>query len=450
MPVFFMTEQGFLLDYATLQQLAEDVLYHARKQGATAAEVNVHEGFGLSVTARQRDVESIEYNRGKDLGVSVYLGQRIGHASTSDFSRRALEETVASALAIARFTAEDDCAGLPEEALLAKKIPDLDLYHPWRVTTEEAIDLAIRCENSALSLDARISNSEGASVSTHEAQFVTANSLGFMGGYPASRHSLSCSVIAEQDDAMQRDYWYESKRNATTLLTPESIGEMAARRTLARLGAKKINTGVFPVIFEAPIAASLLGHFIQAVSGGALFRKASFLLDHLGKSVFPPFFNLAERPHLPSGLASAPFDREGVATSARSVVRDGVLEGYFLSVYSGRKLGMPTTANAGGCHNLQLSPGEHDLPGLLRLMGRGLLVTELLGYGVNTVTGDYSRGAAGFWVENGEIAHPVEEITIAGNQATMFRNIAAIGNDLWISGAKETGSILVEGMTVAA
>ncbi|MCL2021391.1 MAG: metalloprotease PmbA [Betaproteobacteria bacterium] len=445
-----MTEQGFLLDCATLQQLAEDALVHARKQGATAAEVNAHEGFGLSVTARQRVVESIEYNRGKDLGVSVYLGQRTGHASTSDFSRRALRETVESALAIARFTAADNCAGLPEETLLARESPDLALHHPWRLATEEAIALALRCENAALGLDSRISNSEGASVSTHEAQFVAANSLGFMGCYPVSRHSLSCSVIAEQDAAMQRDYWYESNRNAGMLLAPESIGETAARRAVSRLGAKKIQTGVFPVLFEAPIAASLLGHFTQAVSGGALYRKASFLLDCLGQSVFPAFFNVRERPHLPGGLASAPFDREGVMTYDRDVVRDGVLQGYFLNVYSGRKLGLPTTANAGGCHNLLLTSGEHDLSGLMRLMGRGLLVTELLGYGVNIVTGDYSRGATGFWIENGEIAHPVEEITIAGSLAAMFRNIVAIGNDVWISGAKQTGSILLEGMTVAA
>lgn len=433
-----------------MQELAKDALDHARRQGATAAEVNVYEGFGLSVTARQRAVESIEYNRGKDLSVSVYLGQRLGQASTSDFSRRAVRETVESALAIARFTAEDDCAGLPEEALLAKEIPDLDLYHPWRLSTEEAIALAIRCENAALCHDARISNSEGASVSTQEAQFVAANSLGFMGGYPGSRHSISCSVIAEQDEAMQRDYWYEGNRDAGKLVLPESIGETAAKRAVARLGTKKIRTGVFPVLFEAPIAASLLGHFTQATSGGALYRKASFLLDRLGERIFPAFFNLRERPRLPGGLSSAPFDREGVTTHDRDVVRDGVLEGYFLDVYSGRKLGLPTTASAGGCHNLLLDPGEQDLSGLMRLMGQGLLVTELLGYGVNNVTGDYSRGAAGFWIENGEVAYPVEEITIAGNLSAMFRNIAAIGNDVRVSGSKETGSILVEGMTIAA
>ncbi|MCL2075564.1 MAG: metalloprotease PmbA [Betaproteobacteria bacterium] len=445
-----MTEQGFLLDCAALRQFAEDALLHARKQGATAAEAYAHEGFGLSVTARLRDVESIEYNRGKDLSISVYLGQRLGHASTSDFSHRAIKETVESALSIARFTKEDDCAGLPEETLLAKEIPDLDLYHPWRLGTKEAIDLAIRCENAALNLDARIKNSEGASVSTHETQFVAANSLGFMGGYPTSRHSISCSVIAEQDKAMQRDYWYESNRDAARIIMPESIGEKAARRAASRLGAKKIQTGVFPVIFEAPVAASLLGHFTRAASGGALYRKASFLLDQLGQTVFPAFFNLHERPHLPGELSSAPFDREGVTTRDRDVVKDGVLEGYFLSVYSGRKLGLPTTANAGGSHNLLLPAGEHDLSGLMLLMGRGLLVTELLGYGVNIVTGDYSRGAAGFWIENGEIAHPVEEITIAGNLSTMLRNIVAIGSDIWISGSKQTGSIMVEGMTIAA
>ncbi|MDR1848503.1 MAG: metalloprotease PmbA [Zoogloeaceae bacterium] len=444
-----MTEQGFLLTDATLSQLAEDALLHARKQGATAAEVNVYEGFGLTVTARQRAVESIEYNRGKDLGISVYLGQRSGQASTSDFSRRAVEETVESALAIARFTAEDDCAGLPEEALLAREILSLDLYHPWRLSSEEAIALAIRSESAALDWDTRISNSEGASVSTQEAQFVAANSSGFMGGYPASRNSVSCSVIAGTGAAMQRDYWYESNRDAGRLIAPEAIGEIAAKRAVARLGAKKIQTGVFPVLFEATVAASLLGHFTQAVSGGALYRKASFLLDQMGKAIFPAFFNLRELPHLPGGLASAPFDREGVATHEREVVRDGVLQGYFLDVYSGRKLGLPTTANAGGCHNLLLLPGEQDLAGLMREMGRGLLVTELLGFGVNGVTGDYSRGAAGFWVEEGTIAHPVEEITIAGNLRTMFQAIVGIGNDVRISGSKQTGSILIEGMTVA-
>jgi len=441
-PVFFHA-------FATLQQLAFDVLTHARQQGATAAEVDVSEGFGQSVTVRHGAVETIEHNRDKGLSVSVYVGQRRGHASTSDFSAKALCETVEAALAIARFTAEDNCAGLPEADLLAYETKDLALCHPWDLSVDAAVDLARRAEASAFAEDARIKNSEGASVSTQQGQFVSANSLGFMGGYPTSRHSISCSVIAGKTDAMQRDDWYTTHRDATRLEAPESVGQQAARRAAARLGARKIDTGHFPVIFEAPLAAGLLGHLVQAVSGGALYRKSSFLVDSLGQTLFPDFFQLRERPHLPSALASSPFDNDGVRTQDRDVVKNGVLEGYFLSVYSGRKLGLPTTGNAGGSHNLILEPGQDDLAGLLRVMGRGLLVTELLGYGVNYVTGDYSRGAAGFWVENGEIVHPVEEITIAGNLKEMFKAIRAIGRDVYIRGSKQTGSILLDGMMIA-
>ena len=451
-----MADKQFSHSFPTLQQLAADVLAHARKMGATAAEVDVSEDFGQSVSVRCGEVETIEYNRDKGLSVSVYLGQRRGYASTSDFSLRAVRETVEAALAIARFTAEDPCSGLPEVELLALgEQPDLDLYHPWNLSTEDAIAIARRAEAAAFAADKRINNSEGGSVSSQQAQFVTANSLGFMGGYPTSRHYIACSVIAGRADAMQRDDWYSTHRNASALETPENIGAKAAERAVARLGAKKIGTGSFPVLFEAPLASGLLGHFVQAASGGALYRKASFLVDQLGQQLFPEFFNLGERPHLPAGLASVPFDNEGGRTRAREVVRNGVLQGYFLGVYSGRKLGLPTTANAGGSHNLILQSGDNDttdagdLAALVRRMGRGLLVTELLGHGVNYVTGDYSRGAAGFWVENGEIAHPVEEITIAGNLRDMFRNIRAIGNDVEMRGSRQTGSILIEGMTVA-
>ncbi|MDR3323752.1 MAG: metalloprotease PmbA [Zoogloeaceae bacterium] len=444
-----MAQHPFSYSHATLQQLAADALAYARQKGATASEVDVSEGFGQSVTARCGEVETLEHNRDKGLGVSVYVGQRRGYASTSDFSAKALQETVDAALDIARFTAEDDCAGLPAPELLARAPLELDLYHPWDLSVEAAIELAQRCEAAAFAEDPRIDNSEGASVSTQEAQFVAANSLGFMGGYPTSRHSIACSVIAGKEEAMQRDDWYVTHRDAACLDAPEAVGQQAARRAAARLGAKKIGTGSFPVLFEAPLAAGLLGHLVQAASGGALYRKASFLLDALGTTIFPDFFQLRERPHLSGALASSPFDNDGVRTKDREVVKNGVLEGYFLSVYSGRKLGLPTTANAGGSHNLLLEPGAHDFPGLLRQMGRGLLLTELLGYGVNYVTGDYSRGAAGFWVEDGQIAYPVEEITIAGNLRDMFKNIRAIGRDVQIRGSKQTGSILLEGLTVA-
>lgn len=445
-----MAEKQFSNEFATLQQLASDALAHARLKGATACEVDVSEGFGQSVSVRCGEVETIEYNRDKGMGVSVYVGQRRGYASTSDFSPRALRETVEAALNIARFTAEDDCAGLPDPELLATEPMDLDLYHPWELPVEAAIELAGRCEAAAFETDERINNSEGASVSTQQAQFVAANSLGFMGGYPTSRHYIACSVIAGEQEAMQRDDWYTTHRNAIALEAPEAVGQQAARRAVARLNPKKISTGSFPVIFEAPLAAGLLGNFVQAVSGGALYRKSSFLLDHLGRQVFPEFVQLQELPHLPGALASSPFDNDGVRTRERQVVRDGVLQGYFLSVYSGRKLGLPSTGNAGGSHNLILTPGEHDLDGLLAQMGRGLLVTELLGHGVNYVTGDYSRGAAGFWVEDGRIAHPVEEITIAGNLKDMFRNIRAVGRDVQVRGSKRTGSILLDALTVAA
>ncbi|GHT89900.1 peptidase C69 [Betaproteobacteria bacterium] len=448
-----MADKQFSHSFSTLQQLAADALAHARKMGATAAGADVSEGCGQSVTVRCGEVETIEYNRDKGLSVSVYLGKRRGYASTSDFSPRAVRETVEAALAIARFTAEDPCSGLPEAEWLALgEQPDLDLYHPWDLSTEDAIALAARCEAAAFAADKRVDNSEGGSVSSQQAQFVSANSLGFMGGYPTSRHYIACSVIAGRADAMQRDDWYSTHRNAKLLETPESIGAKAAARAVARLGAKKIGTGSFSVLFEAPLAAGLLGHFVQAASGGALYRKASFLVDSLGQALFPDFFNLSERPHLSAALASCPFDNEGVRTRAREVVQNGVLQGYFLNVYSGRKLGLPTTANAGGSHNLILQSGGRDtgdLATLVRRMGRGLLVTELLGHGVNYVTGDYSRGAAGFWVENGEIAHPVEEITIAGNLRDMFKNIRAIGSDVERRGSRQTGSILIEGMTVA-
>ena len=443
----------FSYTQAQLQQIAADVLAHAKRQGASACECDVSEGQGLSVTVRKGAVDTIEHNRDKGIGVSVYLGDRPaarrGHASTSDFSPAALQQTVAAALAIARHTAVDDCAGLPEPELLARRTPDLDLYHPWALGAEEAIGIARRCEAAAFALSPRIRNSEGATVSAQQAQFVFANSLGFMGGFPTSRHSLSLSVIAEDKNGMQRDDWYSAARVPAGLAEPEALGRYAGERALARLGARRIGTRKAPVLFEAPQAAMLLGTFVSAASGANLYRKASFLADSLGRQVFARGVNIEERPHERRALASSPFDEEGVATRTRGVVRGGVLEGYFLGCYSARKLGMRSTGSAGGNHNLVIAADGPDFRGMLRRLGRGLLVTELLGHGINLVTGDYSRGAAGYWVENGEIAHPVEEITIAGNLKDMFLGIAAVGRDTVVRGSRRSGSILVEEMTIA-
>ncbi|HEV7820996.1 MAG TPA: metalloprotease PmbA, partial [Burkholderiales bacterium] len=390
----------FANDPASLKQIVADVLKYARERGATACEAEVSEGLGQTVTVRHREVETIEYNRDKSMGISVYIGQRRGHASTSDFSPQAVRATADAALSIAKFTASDEYAGLADEQLLARDIPDLDLYHPWDLPVERAIELACSCEDAAFAIDKRISNSEGATVSLQQSHFAYGNSLGFLAGYPSSRHWISCAVIAGKGDAMQRDDWYTSAREPAGLDAPELVGKIAGTRALARLGAKKIPTAQVPVLFEAPVAASLLGHFVSAVSGGSLYRKSSFLVDSLGKQIFSPLVEITEDPLIVRGEASTPFDEEGVATRRRAVVEAGVLRGYFLGSYSARKLGMQTTGNAGGTHNLLLKDSGQDLPQLLRQMGRGLLVTEMLGSGINMVTGDFSRGAAGFWVEN--------------------------------------------------
>jgi PmbA protein len=433
----------------TLKQITEDILAQARQAGASACEAEVNQGFGQTVTVRLGEVETIEYNRDKGLGVTVYFGQKRGHASTSDFSPAAIKDTVQAAVTIAKYTAEDEFAGLPEEGLLAREIPDLDLYHPWELSADEAVELARSCEAAALAVDKRINNSEGGNVSTQESVFVYGNSLGFIGGYPTSRQSISCAVIAESEAGMQRDYWYTTARARIDLDTPEIVGRIAGERTLRRLDARRLKTCQVPVIFEAPIASGLVASYVSAVSGGNLYRKTSFLLDSLGQQVFAPLVQIRELAHLPKGLASAPFDHEGVATKDRDVVKDGVVQGYFLSSYSARKLGMHSTGNAGGNHNLIVQSGDLDLAGLLKKMGTGLLVTELLGQGTNPVTGDYSRGAAGFWVENGVIQYPVEEITIAGNLKDMFKQMLAIGNDVLVRGSRQCGSILIEKMTVA-
>ena len=438
---------------AQLREFAQDVLKNAKRLGASTCECDVSEGYGLSVTVRKGAVDTIENNRDKGIGVSIYVGERPharrGHASTSDFSPRAIAQTVEAAMAIARHTAEDDCAGPPAPEEFAKDIPDLDLHHAWDVTSEEAIELAQRTERAAFALSPKLKNSEGAGVSAQHYQFVFANSLGFMAGYPSSRHSLSCVMIAEDKGLMQRDDWYSSSRVPGALARPEALGRYAGERALARLGARKIPTCQAPVLFEAPLATYLIGTFVSAVSGGNLYRKSSFLLDSLGKPVFSRNVTIDERPHEKRGFASAAFDEEGVATKPRAIVRDGVLEGYFLGSYSARKLGMRTTGSAGGSQNLVVRSDGPDFRGMLRKMGRGLLVTELLGHGINMITGDYSRGAAGYWVEGGEIAYPVEEVTIAGNLRDMFMGIAAIGSDTIVRGSRTCGSILIDQMTIA-
>lgn len=441
------TRFSYTLDQ--LKEMAQAVLHQAKKSGASAAEAEISLGFGQNVTVRLDEVETIEYNRDKGLSVTVYFGQQRGHASTSDLSPQALVDTVNAACSIARHTAQDSFCGLADPALLAHRVGDLDLYHPWEITVDEAIELARQCESAALAVDSRLNNSEGASVSAHEGLFAYANSHGFCGGYPTSRHAISCTVIADEGDVMQRDYWYSTARAASDIEGAAAVGRRAAERTVRRLGGRQLGTRQAPVLFEPGIASGLISHLTSAISGGNLYRKSSFLLDAMGQQVFSSLVNISERAHLPRGLASSPFDHEGVATHDRELVRDGVLNGYILSSYSARKLGMQSTGNAGGSHNLILKAGDHDFSGLLKLMNTGLVVTELLGHGINPVTGDYSRGAAGFWVENGEIQYPVEEITIAGNLKEMFKGIVAVGNDVLIQGSRQCGSILLENMTIA-
>lgn len=440
-------------DQARFREIVQQVLAHARALGASDAAAEVSESQGLSVTVRKDDVETVEQTRDRSLDVTVFAGQRRGSASTSDFSPAALRETVEAAWHIARHTAEDPAAGLPEAELLATDYPDLDLHHPWALDADSAIALALRAERAARDTDPLITNSDGASVSTYEGHFVLGNTRGFLGGYPYSRHSVSVAPIAGHGARMQRDYWYTSERDPARLAAPEAVGRYAAERTLSRLSARRIPTGKFPVLFEAPLALGLLGALTQAASGGALYRKASFLVDALGRQIFPSHISIDEDPHVRGATGSSPFDDEGVRTRARRVVADGVLQGYFLSTYTARKLGMQTTGNAGGSHNLTLrstltSPHD-DLRAMLRKLDRGLLVTELIGQGVNYVTGDYSRGAFGYWVENGEIQHAVEEITIAGNLAEMFGQIVAVGADTITRGTKTCGSVLIEQMSIA-
>lgn len=436
-------------DLQSIQKLVHNLLDEARAQGASAAEAAVSMGSGLNVTVRMGAVETVEYNRDKGLGVTVYFGQRKGSASTTDFEAAAVKETVAAACAIAKYTAEDDCSGLADANLMARAIPDLELFFPWTINADQAIVLARNCEDAARAVDKRITNSEGATVSSQQGARVYANSHGFVGAYPTTRHSVSCCVIGQDGEVMQRDYWYSSARDAGDMQDAAAIGTLAAQRTLRRLNGRRLSTRQAPVIFEADVAGSVLGSFVSAIRGGNLYRKSTFLLDSLGTQVFPAWLSLHEDPYIKKGLASAPFDNEGVATHAHDLVRDGVVKSYVLDSYAARKLGMQTTGNAGGTHNLIVSHGERDLNALLRQMDTGLLVTELLGHGVNLTNGDYSRGASGFWVERGEIQYPVEEITIAGNLKTMFQNIVAIANDVDLRKNLRTGSLLIERMTIA-
>lgn len=434
---------------ADLENLVTLAIEEAKRLGATESEAAVSVDTGLSVTARLGEVETLEYQRDRGMGVTVYRGKRKGSASTADLSPRAIRETVAKAVSIAGFTAEDESAGLPDADTIARDIPDLDLSHPWQIEPDAARDLAVACEAAALAVDKRIGNSEGATLSSHQGLRVFGNSLGFLGGFPSTIHSLSCVVVAQAQGEMQRDYWYSSVRDWRELEDGVGIGQRAAQRALRRLNARKISTTTAPVLFVPELARGLIGHFLGAIRGGSQYRRASFLLDAAGQQVFPDWMRISERPHIRKALGSAPFDSEGVVTRDRELVAGGVLQGYVLSTYSARKLGLTTTGNSGGVHNLIVAPGADDFDAMLRRMGRGLVVTELMGQGINGVTGDYSRGAAGFWVENGELAYPVHEITIAGNLREMYRQIVAVGNDVDARGGVRTGSILVERMTVA-
>lgn len=438
------------MELETLKQLAQDVLKIAKQKGASSAETEISYGTGQNVSVRMGELENIEYNRDKGVSVTVFFGQRKGFASSSDLSPQALQDTVEAACNIAQYTAEDAFCGLADAALMAKDMPELDLHHPWNVSVDKAAELAKRCEAAAMQVDKRITNSEGASVYNSDGVFAYANSHGFVGGYPSTRHSISASVIAEAGETMQRDYWYTNARDAADMESPEAVGKRAGERTARRLDVRSIKTGQYPVLFEASLASGLIGTLVSAISGGNLYRKSSFLLDSLGKQIASDVLNIEELPHLKKGAASSAFDNEGVATKERVLVQNGVLQGYMLGSYSARKLGMQSTGNAGGAHNLIVASTGEDFDALLKKMGTGLLVTEVLGHGLNMVTGDYSRGAAGFWVQNGEIKHAVEEITIASNMKDMLKQIVAIGSDVVPNVARQTGSILIEHMKVAA
>ena len=431
-----------------LKQVVEDLLHEARHQGADAAEAGVSAQTGLSVTVRLGETETIEHTSDNGLGITVYFAHRKGSANTTDLRPDAIRESVAAACRIAKHTSEDPAAGLADAHRMARDVPDLDLYHPWDLDADEAAGIARDCEDAARAVDPRISNSEGATLYTQRSSFIYGNSHGFVGGYPTTRHSLSCAVIAQQGDEMQRDYWYDSSRLPAELAEPAAIGRRAAERTLARLDGRQLGTRECPVLFRADVAPSLLRSLFGAIRGHAVYRKSTFLLDQVGEQIFPDWVRISEDPLLPRGQASAPFDNEGVATGYRDLVADGVLQGYLLDSYSARKLGLQSTASAGGVRNAGIASSGQSFDELLREMDHGVVVTELMGQGTNPVTGDDSRGAAGFWVENGEMQYPVDEITVAGNLKDMFRQLLAVGSDNDIPGSIDTGSWLIERMTV--
>ena len=434
---------------ARLQQNIDDLLTEAKRRGATAAEAAVSNSTGLEVAVRLGEIETVEHTRDNGLWITVYFGQRKGSASTSDLTMGALRDAVGQACTIATHTQEDPCAGLAPAALMARDVPDLDLNHPWSIGVDEAVRMAVECEDAARGADPRIVNSEGASLSTHAGLSLYGNSHGFIGGYPSTRHGLSCAVVGKQGDSMQRDHWWTTARAPEDMDSPASVGLRAAERTVARLGGQRLSTREVPVLFRAELAAGLLRSLTGAINGASLYRKTSFLLDKLGEQILPSFVRVHEEPHRPRGLSSAPFDGDGVATRPQDFVTDGVLTSYLLDHYSACRLGLQTTGNAGGARNLVVSMGDRDRAGMLRELGTGLYVTELMGQGVNNVTGDYSRGASGFWVENGEIQFPVEEITVAGNMLDMYKGLVAIGHDCDFPGSTTTGSWLIDRMTVA-
>ncbi len=436
-------------EQAKLIGLIQQILEETQRQGVTAAEADIGTGAGFTVTTRLGEVERVEHERDKGLGMTVYIGNQKGSASSSDFGEDAIKETVMAACNIAKFSSADPYAGLPDAELMATEIPDLDLHHPWDISPENAIKLAVECEDIARTEDKRINNSDGTSVSTYTGSHFYGNSHGFIDGWHWSSHTIDCTVIAQTKNGMQRDGWYSKARNRDSLQSIDDIAKEAAKRTTQRLDAKKLSTRNCPVIFEAPVASGLFSAFITAISGGSLYRKASFLLDKIDKQVFADHIHIHERPHLKSALGSAPFDGEGVATKNRDLIVDGILQAYVLSSYSARKLGLQTTGNAGGVHNLTVDTSEHDLAELIKQMNTGLLITDMIGFGVNQITGDYSKGAAGFWIENGEIQHPVEEITVAGNLMDMYKQIIHIGNDIDPRGNILTGSVFIENMTIA-
>ncbi|XOV84278.1 MAG: metalloprotease PmbA [bacterium] len=432
-----------------LTALVQDILAEARQQGADQAEVSVSVDSGLSVSVRKGELENVEFNQDRGFGITLYYGQRKGSASTTDSSHRAIADTVAAARNIASHTEDDPCNGLAEAELSPTELQDLDLFHPWEVTPQQAAELAIECEAAGLAVDARLTNSDGAQVNTQQSLRLYGNSHGFIGAYSGTRHGLSCVVIGEDENGMQRDYWYTVARNASELDAAETVGRLAGERTVARLSPRNAPTGSYPVMFAPNMASGLFGHLIGAISGGALYRRASFLLDSMGQQVLPQWLSLTERPHLRNSLGSANFDGDGVATRSKSFVTDGMVSSYVLSCYSARKLKLATTGNAGGVYNLDVDGPQTPLPDLFKQMGTGLLVTELMGQGINGVTGDYSRGAAGFWVENGEIAYPVAEVTVAGNLKDIYLAIVGIGDDVDYRGNVRAPSVLVGSMTLA-